>query len=227
MKHLLSLVAIAVGTMLFSVPERAHATVVFDNGSSLIDSMTGGRNCGGFICADDFIFVQDTTINGAVMFGGKDSLTSNLQNANAFTYFIYSHSDATGPLAELSQGSGQNKSLTPSASPGYTEQILSFDLDTPFNAQANTRYWLGFLSPRFIGELGFNLSTLLPANGLTGQQCSATKTCPDSFFNTTDFIFQLTTGTSATVVPLPAAFPLMAGGLAILGFMGWRRKRFT
>jgi hypothetical protein len=47
------------------------------------------------------------------------------------------------------------------------------------------------------------------------------------FLNTTDFIFQLTTGTSATVVPLPAAFPLMAGGLAILGFMGWRRKRFT
>jgi hypothetical protein len=80
MKHLLSLVAIAVGTMLFSVPERAHATVVFDNGSSLIDSMTGGRNCGGFICADDFIFVQDTTINGAVMFGGKDSLAGTSKN---------------------------------------------------------------------------------------------------------------------------------------------------
>lgn len=31
--------------------------------------------------------------------------------------------------------------------------------------------------------------------------------------------------TAATVVPVPAAFPLLVGGLGILGFMGWRRKR--
>lgn len=29
----------------------------------------------------------------------------------------------------------------------------------------------------------------------------------------------------ATAVPLPAALPLMAGGLGLLGFMGWRRKK--
>ena len=30
---------------------------------------------------------------------------------------------------------------------------------------------------------------------------------------------------SVSAVPLPAAFPLMGSGLALLGFMGWRRKR--
>jgi hypothetical protein len=29
------------------------------------------------------------------------------------------------------------------------------------------------------------------------------------------------------VVPLPAGIPLLGGGLAILGFMGWRKKRST
>lgn len=30
---------------------------------------------------------------------------------------------------------------------------------------------------------------------------------------------------SVSVVPLPAALPLLAGGLSVLGFAGWRRKR--
>ena len=30
---------------------------------------------------------------------------------------------------------------------------------------------------------------------------------------------------SVNVIPLPGALPLMAGGLGLLGFMGWRRKR--
>ena len=33
-------------------------------------------------------------------------------------------------------------------------------------------------------------------------------------------------GTS-TVIPLPAALPLFAGGLGLLGYLGWRRKRLT
>ncbi len=32
---------------------------------------------------------------------------------------------------------------------------------------------------------------------------------------------------TATVVPVPAALPLLGGGLALLGLLGWRRKRIA
>jgi hypothetical protein len=35
------------------------------------------------------------------------------------------------------------------------------------------------------------------------------------------------TVTATSVVPIPAALPLMAGGLGLLGFMGWRRNRLA
>ena len=37
--------------------------------------------------------------------------------------------------------------------------------------------------------------------------------------------FTAATGTVAQVVPLPAALPLFATGLGVLGLLGWRRKR--
>lgn len=38
-------------------------------------------------------------------------------------------------------------------------------------------------------------------------------------------VTQFTYEPASTVVPLPAALPLMAGGLGLLGVMGWRRKK--
>jgi hypothetical protein len=48
------------------------------------------------------------------------------------------------------------------------------------------------------------------------------------FFNTaTSSIFVFADFTQVSVVPLPAALPLYGTGLAIMGFLGWRRKRVS
>ncbi|MEM8838269.1 MAG: hypothetical protein AAGE89_09270 [Pseudomonadota bacterium] len=51
-------------------------------------------------------------------------------------------------------------------------------------------------------------------------------------FNQSDWVALDATGnpailtqSSVATVPLPAAAPLLAGGLALLGFIGWRRRR--
>jgi len=43
-----------------------------------------------------------------------------------------------------------------------------------------------------------------------------------SFFSTDNFKIS---GMSVSVVPLPAALPLYGAGMAVLGFIGWRRKK--
>ena len=57
-------------------------------------------------------------------------------------------------------------------------------------------------------------------------------TVDTSFFDTQGFLFPLQRtggagldGEGLAVIPLPAALPLYGTGLAVMGFLGWRRKR--
>ncbi len=59
------------------------------------------------------------------------------------------------------------------------------------------------------------------------DKVSITGTTPGGIRNIGWGIDNITTtsATSTPTVPLPAAFPLFAGGLGLLGLLGWRRKR--
>ncbi|MEM7179205.1 MAG: VPLPA-CTERM sorting domain-containing protein [Pseudomonadota bacterium] len=77
---------------------------------------------------------------------------------------------------------------------------------------------------------------VLPAVGDTGGAL-ASFTLPDRFTNLNRVIFnRLDTNfvaldnfkfTGAATVPLPAALPILASGLAALGLAGWRRRRIV
>jgi len=61
-----------------------------------------------------------------------------------------------------------------------------------------------------------------------GDTPSTTTFLGDTFGQPDNVRLRLTLGFESTapqVVPLPAALPLYGSGLAIIGFIGWRRKR--
>lgn len=48
-----------------------------------------------------------------------------------------------------------------------------------------------------------------------------------SDWTNSDFLVWARVSNSVAPVPVPAAFPLLAGGVAVLGLLGWRRKRMV
>ena len=137
------------------------STVIFDNGTTDYQNSFGGRNCTEFICADDVIFAENTTITGAAFYGGIGGIESLagaqalIGNPGAFTYFIYSD-NGTGPGVTLDSGDGINKDISNTAvsAPFFSKPaVVSFDFDTPFQALANTKYWFGFTDGLFEFDL--------------------------------------------------------------------------
>ena len=48
---------------------------------------------------------------------------------------------------------------------------------------------------------------------------------PSTFVGQSNLVFDLTSISAVSEIPLPAALPLFATGLGALGLFGWRRKR--
>jgi hypothetical protein len=75
----------------------------------------------------------------------------------------------------------------------------------------------GALNTYDLTEVAFTLNSALTAGALTSA--TFTSNGPETL------LFGITTGSTASVVPLPAALPLFASGLVGLGLLGWRRKK--
>ncbi|MES0810028.1 hypothetical protein ABLO27_11135 [Roseibium sp. SCPC15] len=159
-----------------------------------------------------------------------------------------STSGLPGLSASLVPGLGNEMfSLAQGESRTFDFFTLTIDRFFAFNESYNIEATLAFDEPVGTG----------PAQGSGGGVASTffglisggtlfwdDSTLPDFFTTANGSIFSvdfaeglaLTLGNTATVqatvtatsvVPIPAALPLMAGGLGLLGFMGWRRKRLA
>jgi len=120
---------------------------------------------------------------------------------------------------------------------GFTTGF-SFNYSAPFFAGV-VEVWSG---PDGTGALLASLTLPLTPDGAGNPACGGKNYCPDvpfgvsfngtahsvNFSGNANFIVydDITLGSSTPITtPLPAALPLFAGGLGLMGLLGWGRKR--
>ena len=137
--HLLGVSLISVGFL----GCRANAALVFNNGSPV--TAEEGWDATGYIEADNFSIGSGASITQATIYLHDDPGPWD----GTLEYFFYSDSGST-PNSILATGDGQNATILPtglifSSGPelGQEIQMVTFSLETPFQAQAGTTYWFG------------------------------------------------------------------------------------
>lgn len=205
---MLKQIACALALIVSSVAGTNAATLTFDNACGIPCSNGGAISQSyGDIAGVDVEYDGNPGAPGLEPFLFWDSAYSDLTNV------AYYADGAT--LSFLSTGSL-----------GVT--LSSLDL----GAWPNTNRSLGFLVTDLATNTEVFNTGLLVVSGLVRSSFSPNLfsniglqiTFFGDFFNGgVDNVVYSAGG--STVVPLPAALPLMAGGLGLLGLMGWRRKR--
>jgi hypothetical protein len=155
------------------------------------------------------------------------------------------------PVADFTAATTSNTLFDVAPDPGVT--LPNTDI-TAADLTVTTPYGSAVLGLSFVNSLGsnvFNVSGTLPqlvygttnflVDSPTGCNPETSSTCTLGIqaatfgnsiigFNgfgdaTTDISGTWTTSLGAVATPLPAALPLFAGGLGVMGLLGWRRKR--
>jgi len=222
-KKILLTAAVLLGTAVVSPVSAATATFTSDHCSGS-GGCTGSGQPGGFATIEatqidaNTVGITITPLNGNHIIGsGLTTFTFNLTNDATITYsplpsgFDVVNSTTNTQTAGVIHNNGFGDfeygiDYSPNGAPGFIGP-LSFQLTSP-----------GGLTLANFGELStggdvaafFALDILSGTNGNTGLvDCCVGRSTP----------FQVST------VPLPAAFPLFAGGLGVMGVLGWRRRR--
>jgi hypothetical protein len=92
--------------------------------------------------------------------------------------------------------------ITPGNQPAHYFEITNKDDDTDIGFTINSETGFVSFTSGTISVLSFAITGLVNCTGLFVESIE-----------------------SASTVPLPAALPLYAAGMSVLGFLGWRRKR--
>jgi hypothetical protein len=217
----------------FTMLSSAHAAVVYYSDRTSWTTAIGGA-------ADwtvDFdSFAVDTEFRTAALDLGPFSLLGDTANTNVdlvdvppYEGSISANSDTT-PAANLYVSTG-NPNI------GAAPETATMTFDSPTTAWGADFYAVGVFVAMLIEFSDATTETKDVSAGASELFLGLTSTLGISkitFFNSATgtlngdaFLIDDVQGVSAdtSVVPLPAALPLFAGGLGAMGLLGWRRKR--
>jgi hypothetical protein len=204
------------GSLIFSVP--AGAVTLFNNpldasGAQTFwcDPCSSGNT--GFRVWDSFTLANDSSLTGLRWLGLRTdpmTLGAVVEIANApFGADLFSTSFASGSISRTD--TGVNSSIN----------IVSL----PNVVLGAGTYWLTVHGPSILEQFTWLGQFETPANGDNSliqfgpDPDNPTLTLPRNM----DARFSLSG--DLIVTPLPAALPLFASGLGVMGLLGWRRKR--
>ena len=222
LKHLVFAGA-AIGVFATSAPEPVHATTW-----NIVDVISVS-NDGGF-GASSFHDATGNVMSGSSL--GTISGSGNLGSFNDVTGALNATFDLTGSGGSTFSLMGTGL-IFGSASGGFGDLFANSTLDANF---AGTIAGLGQTTLGFIrGDVccsgtndpnsfnaGSNGTAILTLWGADGFVDAGTRNMSQYGSNRK---IGMDIRIVLTAVPLPAALPLLAGGLGLLGFFGWRRKR--
>lgn len=208
---------LATATALHLGSTAASATTVFDNGGP--DLNNGWCIDSGEYTADDFMLASTTDISGVGFY---------YQNYRGITgwdgsvsYEILADS-AGAPGASLATGEGQNVAAIDSGQPwccgGGNAWLVTFDLEAAFSAIGGSTYWLKLFGADDAQNTSWWVTSSATGNAVTDAGSG-------QFDTGNEVAFYLTGDGVAPQVPLPAALPLLAGGLGFLAFAARRRSQ--
>ena len=218
-KTLLGLTSTALLSILSVI--NVQAAVIYDNGTLPSTGGEGSDLDGTNIQANDFSLTAPNTtirsINWRGFYGGGDLVPPA---SDAFTLRIYS--DSSGPTGSLlHEFAVGNANRTDSGVNFAGRDIFTYSANiTATTLSAGTNYWLSIFNNTSTDDDVWSWQyAVLPG---AGNSVRSSNQGTSWFANATEHTFQLDDA-SVAPVPVPAAVWLM--GSALMGLVGFRRKK--
>lgn len=206
----LRFVAIAIAASVF-LPNYALAVTIVDRRTGLVgpDTLV---DFGNGLFSDGTIITDQFAASGLTFGSNYSYLTLNANLPSIAKGFLESDSTGVAPgsiffSADVSAAAFSWRTLPATTLfRAFLNDVLVESFSAPTNEVAPA------LSGRFYGFEGIVFNEIRLDISVSAQ---------NNEFNLDNLQFNL----ALAVVPLPAALPLYGTGLAIMGFIGWRRKR--